>query len=150
MKTVEGACSLVLREDEPAYPAENHTCPVCSARAWRREAPASCAMVEVLDERGAVTEWAATDVTQEDGDIYLTCEDAHIWIERSREVIDEAGYDGQVALVRVGSAARGGTGTGPGTEERHSAGDGRDVSLDVFASLRCRSNRRSGIGRLPG
>ena len=105
MKTMEEAWSPVLREDGPAYPAENHTCPVCSARAWRREAPASCALVEVLDERGAVTEWEATDVTEEDGDIYLTCEEGHIWIERSREVIDDAGYDGQVALVRAEGAA---------------------------------------------
>ncbi len=64
---LEDALATVLREDGPAYPAENHTCPVCAARAWRREAPASCALVEVLDERGAVTEWEATDVTEEDG-----------------------------------------------------------------------------------
>ncbi len=57
--------------------------------------------MEILDERGAVTEWEATDVTEEDGDIYLTCEDGHIWIERSREGIDETGYDGQVALLRT-------------------------------------------------
>jgi len=104
MKTMEEARALVLREDEPAHPAENHTCPVCSARAWRGEALASRALVEILDERGAVTEWEATDVTEEDGDIYLTCEDGHIWIEWSREVIDKTGYDGQVALLRAETA----------------------------------------------
>jgi len=99
--TMDEAWLPILREDGPAYPAENHTCPVCSARAWRREAPASCALVEVLDERGAVTEWEATDITEEDGDVYLTCEEGHIWIERSREVVDDTGHDGQVALLRA-------------------------------------------------
>jgi len=112
MNTMEGTCSLVLHEDGPAYPAENHTCPVCSARAWRREVPASCAMVEVLDERGAVTEWEATEITEEDGDVYLTCEDGHIWIERSRAVIDDTGNDGQVALLRTEGA---GGANAPGT-----------------------------------
>ncbi len=124
MNTMEDACWLMLREDEPAYPAENHTCPVCSARAWRREAPASCALVEVLDAGGAVTEWEATDVTGEDGDIYLTCENGHIWIERSHEVIDDTRYDGQVALLRTegtGGAAELDPTQGPG--QRPDRGD---------------------------
>lgn len=104
MTTMEDACLLALQEDGQAYPAENHTCPVCSARAWRREAPASCVLVEVLDESGAVTEWEATDVTEEDGDIYLTCEEGHIWIEHSREVVDDTGYGGQMALLRAEGA----------------------------------------------
>jgi hypothetical protein len=113
MNTVEDAWSLVLQEDGPAYPVDNHTCPVRSGRAWKQEAPASCALVEVLNERGAVTEWETTGITEEDGDVYLTCEDGHIWIERSREVIDEAGHDGQVALLRAegaGGADEPGTG----------------------------------------
>jgi len=81
----------------------------------RREAQASCALVESLDERGAVTEWEVTDVTEEDGDIYLTCEEGHIWIECSREVIDDTGYDGQVVLLRaVGVRRADSFGTGPG------------------------------------
>jgi hypothetical protein len=116
MNTMEDACMLVLREDRSAYPAENYTCPVCSARAWRRETPASCALVEVLDEHGAVTEWEATDVTEDDGDIYLTCEDGHIWIERSRAVIDDTGYDGQVALLRT-EGVGGGDASGPDTRD---------------------------------
>jgi hypothetical protein len=60
-----------------------------------------CALVEVLNERGAVTEWETTDITEEDGDVYLTCEDGHIWIEQSREVIDDTGCDRQVALLRT-------------------------------------------------
>ncbi len=120
MNIMEDAWSLVLREDEPAYPAENHTCPVCSARAWRRESPASCALVENLDEHGAVTEWEATDITEEDGDVYLTCEGGHIWIERSRQVIDDTGYDGQVALLKTETAG-GAEASGSAREERDAA-----------------------------
>ncbi len=53
-----------------------------------------------------MTEWEATGVTEEEGDIYLTCGDGHIWIERSREVVDDTGYDGQIGLFKAETPGR--------------------------------------------
>jgi hypothetical protein len=80
MKTVEEAWSPILQETgQPTLP---RTIRVPSARGGRGDGK----------HRRRARWWRC---------LTSTCEEGHIWIERSRKIITDTGYDGQAALLRT-------------------------------------------------
>jgi hypothetical protein len=135
-----------VREDGPAYPDENHACPVCGGRAFKREAACTCTLIEFLDDAGAVTEWETEDVSEEEGpDIYLTCDAGHIWEMRAQRVIDGEGYSGQVVLLPT-AADHAGEGHGAYGRKRLRTEDVRRLAASAGLEL----DGRKGPGYGPG
>jgi hypothetical protein len=92
--------------EEPRYAGVDRTCPVCGWLVWKRVAPGSCAIIEHLDEAGAVTSGDVEDVTEEHGEVYFECEDGHAWVEETKEIVIGAESAPRKRIYRRGEGAR--------------------------------------------